>query len=325
MGRCEASVDLAPGHGRSHPGADGRRLVEVLVLILAFMAAEVVVGVLAHSLALLSDAGHMLTDAGAIGLSLLALRLAARPPAGGLTFGLKRAEVLSALANGVALLVLAVVIAFEAARRLSSPPTVGGQQMLIVALAGIGVNLVATWGLVRAERRSLNLRGSLQHLLTDLYAFVGTAVAGIVILTTGFQRADAIASLLVAVLMVRGSYRLLRDAGRVLLEAAPADLDAAQVAEEMRRQPGVADVHDFHLWEITSGMPSLSAHVLVGPGGDCHQVRRELERLLRERFSIDHTTLQMDHQPFVALDRIFWPGPVPGRRQGLPHLPAASR
>lgn len=314
----------ASGSGRSR-SADGRRLVQVLALILAFMAAEVVVGVLAHSLALLSDAGHMLTDAGAIGLSLLALRLAARPPAGGLTFGLKRTEVLSALANGVTLAALAVVIAFEAVRRLMAPPTVGGEQMLVVALAGIGVNLVATWGLARAERRSLNLRGSLQHLLTDLYAFAGTAVAGIVILTTGFQRADAIASLVVATLMVRGAYGLLRDAGRVLLEAAPADLDAAQVAEVMRRQPGVADVHDFHLWEITSGMPSLSAHVLVGPGGDCHRVRRELERLLRERFAIDHTTLQMDHQPFVALERISRPGPVAGSGRGLPDFPARTR
>ncbi|HKF77604.1 MAG TPA: cation diffusion facilitator family transporter [Candidatus Dormibacteraeota bacterium] len=286
------------GHGHHHaagPRADPRRLLFGLALILAFMAVEVAAGLLARSLALLSDAGHMLTDAGALGLSLIVIRLAARPPAGGLTYGLKRAEVLSGLANGVTLLVIAGAIVVEAIRRLVAPPTVDARWMLGVALAGMLVNLVVTWQLAKAERRSLNVRGSYQHVLTDLYAFAGTAAAAVAILLTGFARADAIASIAVAALMLWAAYGLLRDAVLVLLEAAPHGVRPAELASAMAAHPSVANVHDLHVWEITAGFPALSAHVLVRPGDDCHAVRRDLEQLLEQRFGIDHTTLQVDH------------------------------
>jgi cobalt-zinc-cadmium efflux system protein len=292
----ESDSHAGHSHGSVSPDADRRRLTFVLLLILAFMAGEVIVAVLAHSLALLSDAGHMLTDAGAIGLSLVAMRLAARPPKGGLTYGLKRAEILSALANGATLLVLSALIVIEAVRRLITPPHVHGLPILVVALAGIAVNVVATWQLAKAERKSLNVEGSFQHILTDLYAFIGTAIAAGVILATGYGRADPIASLFIAALMLRASYGLLRDAGRVLLEAAPAEMNVREIGETLAGYPGVTEIHDLHIWEITSGFPALSAHVLVQPGADCHGIRRELEQLLDSQFEIDHTTLQVDHE-----------------------------
>lgn len=268
------------------------------------MVAEVVAGLLSHSLALLSDAGHMVTDAAALILSMVSIGLAARPLAGGLTYGLRRAEILSALANGVTLFVIAVVVLAEAVYRLVHPPAVEGVPMLVVALAGVAVNLLATWQLARAERRSLNLRASYQHILTDLYAFIGTALAAVVIIATGFDRADAIASILVAGLMLRAGYGLVRDATRVLLEAAPEGMSVPEVSAVLADHPLVVNVHDFHLWEITSGMPALSAHVMVRANEDCHEVRRELEQTLRHRFGIAHTTLQVDHVSDPAGERL---------------------
>jgi cobalt-zinc-cadmium efflux system protein len=292
-----ASHHHGPGGHQHVPGAgaDRRRLVLALGLLVAFMVAEVVAGIVGRSLALLSDSGHLLTDAAALALSLVVIGLAARPPGGGLTYGLKRAEILSGLANGVTLLVIAALIVYEAIHRLVSPPEVDARLMLGVALVGVAVNLVITWQLARAERRSLNIRGSYQHILTDLYAFIGTVVAAVVILVTGFDRADAIASILVAGLMVRAAYGLLRDAVRVLLEAAPEGIVPDEIAAAMSAHPSVANVHDLHVWEITSGFPALSAHVLVRPGDDCHAARRDLEQLLDQRFGIEHTTLQVDH------------------------------
>jgi cobalt-zinc-cadmium efflux system protein len=280
----------AGGHG-----TDRRRLGMGLVLLLALMGGEVAAGLAAHSLALLSDAGHLLGDAGALALSLVVIRLAARPPRGGLTYGLRRAEILSGLANGVSLAAIAALIVSEAVRRLISPPQVEARLMLAVALAGVAVNLVVTWQLAGADHRSLNIRGSFQHVLSDLYAFAGTAVAAAVILLTGFARADALASILVAALMLRAAGGLLREAVHVLLEAAPHGLRPSEVVAAMAAHPSVANIHDLHVWEITSGFPALSAHVLVRPGDDCHAVRRDLERLLGDRFAIEHTTLQMDH------------------------------
>ena len=281
-------------HGHNH-GQDARRLTVALGLILAFMAAEVTAGILAHSLALLSDAAHMLTDAGALAMSLFVLRLAAQPAAGNRTFGLRRSEILSAQANGAALLVLAVLIVYGAVRRLVSPPHAGGATILAVAVAGIGVNLLATWQLSGANRSSLNVEGSFQHVLTDLFAFVATAAAGAVILAAGWVRADAVAALLVAALMLRSAWRLLRDSGRVLLDIAPAGLPVEEIGNAMASHPHVVEVHDLHVWEVTTEFPTLSAHVLVDPGADCHGIRRELERLLGERFGLEHTTLQVEH------------------------------
>ncbi len=291
------SEDPHSGHSHSVTSeTDARRLGIALGLILAFMAAEVVAGILAHSLALLSDAAHMLTDAGALGLSLVVIRLAARPSKGDLTFGLKRTKILSAQANGATLLVLAGLIVYEGIRRLVAPPQPQGTVILIVALVGILVNLGTTWQLSKANRESMNVEGSFQHILTDLLAFIFTAIAAVVILTTGFIRADAIASLIVAAIMFRAAYGLLRDSGRVLLEAAPEGMSVTEIGDALARHPHVSDVHDLHVWTITSGFPSLSAHVLVHTGDDCHAIRRELEQMLEERFDIEHTTLQVDHE-----------------------------
>ena len=286
-------------HAHPHPAprsdADRGRLRLALVLILGFMGVEVAVGIAASSLALLSDAAHMLTDAGALALALLALRLARRPPKGGFTFGLRRAEILSAQLNGATLVALAALIVYEGVRRLVDPPDVDGGAVLAVALAGVAVNLAATWVLSGADRRSLNVEGAFQHILTDLFAFVGTAAAGAVILATGFARADGIAALLVAALMVRAGYRLLRDSSRVLLEASPRGIDPSEVGRELASQPHVIEVHDLHVWEVTSGFPALSAHVLVKPECDCQEHRRKLQHLLHARFEIDHTTLQVEN------------------------------
>jgi cobalt-zinc-cadmium efflux system protein len=284
------------------PHTDRRRLALALALILALMAVELASGVLAHSLALLSDGGHMLVDAATIGVSLLALRLAARPPGGALTFGLKRVEILSALASGITLLVLAALIAYAAVRRLVAPPHVHAGLVLAVALAGAVVNLIAVWTLSGADRRSLNVEGSFQHILTDLYGFIGTALAAAVILASGFQRADPIASLLIAALMTRSGVALVKASGRVFLEAAPEGLDPQEIGRVLVAQPNVVEVHDLHVWEVTSGFPALSAHVLVGADSDCHAARRQIEAMLRERFALDHTTLQVDHAPNELLE-----------------------
>jgi cobalt-zinc-cadmium efflux system protein len=272
-----------------------RPLAIALTLIVAFMAAEIVLAIAAHSLALLSDAAHMLVDAGALGLSVWAARLARRPPGGRMTFGFRRAEILSAQANGVTLLALGVVILVEGARRLVSPPSVHGGLVLATAAAGAAVNVLALWQVARANRANLNVEGSYRHLLTDLYAFGGTAVAGLVIMTTGFDRADPVASIFVATSMLVAGWPLLRASGRILLEAAPEGLSPDEIAAAVRSYAGVTDVHDLHVWEISSGFPALSAHVLVGHGEDCHAIRRELETILHERFGIDHTTLQVEH------------------------------
>ena len=289
--------------GHSHAGhshavtadTNKRRLAIALALIVAFMCGEVITGILANSLALLSDAGHMLTDAGAIGLSLFALHLASHPAGGNLTFGLKRAEILSAQVNGATLLVLAALIVYEAIRRLIAPPDVHGWAVLIVALVGIGVNVLATVQLAQANRANMAVEGSFQHIVTDLYAFIGTAVAGGIILLTGFDRADPIASLFVAALMLRAAYGLLKASGRVLLEIAPEGMRVEDIGRALAAHPHVASIHDLHVWEIGTGFPALSAHVLVHPGDDCHAIRRELEATLRSDFGIEHTTLQVDH------------------------------
>jgi cobalt-zinc-cadmium efflux system protein len=281
-------------HGVS-ADADRTALRIALGLIAGFMCVEVVVGIAAGSLALLSDAAHMLTDAGALALSLVAIRLARRPAAGAMTFGLGRAEILAAAINGSTLLVLGLLIVFEGVRRIAEPPEVAGAPVLIVAVAGVAVNLAATWVLSRADRRSLNVEGAFQHILTDLAAFVATAVAGAVILVTGFEQADGIAALFVAALMLRAAFVLLRESGRVFLEASPRGLDPEAIGLRMAGQTGVREVHDLHIWEVTSGFPSLSAHVLVGRDADCHAARRALERLLHDEFGIEHTTLQVDH------------------------------
>jgi cobalt-zinc-cadmium efflux system protein len=292
-------------HEVTQPNGDAGRLKAALAVILIFMAAEITVALVSSSLALLSDAAHMLTDAAALALALVAARLAARPASGAMTFGLGRAEILSAQANGMTLLVLALVIVYGAVRHLISPLNVEGAPVLVVALVGIAVNLVVArilggHGHGHAHgrdqpRRSLNVEGSYQHILTDLFGFTATAAAAIVILTTGFQRADAIASLLIAAVMLHASRGLLGASVRVMMEAAPAGIDPDAIGRVLAGQAGVTEVHDLHIWEVTSGFPAISAHVVVDAGHDCHEVRRALSRLLEDRFGLAHSTLQVEH------------------------------
>jgi cobalt-zinc-cadmium efflux system protein len=268
------------------------------VLIGAFMVGEVVAAVLGRSLALLADAGHMLTDVAALAMSVWAVRLAIRPARGPWTYGLKRAEILSAAANGVTLVVIAALIAVEAVQRLIDPDHVLGGLVLAVALVGVAVNIFAAWVLAKANRRSLNVRGAYAHILTDLYAFIGTAIAGLVIVLTGWDRADPLASLLVVALMGRTAWCLLRDAGKVLLQAAPDDLDLSDVRAHLVGVPHVLDVHDLHAWTVTSGSTTLAAHVVVEDHcfdtGHAPQILDALQACLAEHFALTHATFQLE-------------------------------
>jgi cobalt-zinc-cadmium efflux system protein len=275
--------------------SDRRALGSALALVAGLMVAEVAFGVVAGSLALLADAGHMLADAGALAFAVVAAALAARPARGRWTYGLGRLEILSAQANGVVLGVVGLAVAVAAAVRLVSPPEVRGGVVAAVAASGVVVNLAATAVLARSSRESLNVRGAYLHVATDVAAFAGTAVAGLLILWTGWDRFDPLASLCVAALMLWSSWSLVRDATRIVLEGAPRGIDPDAVGRVLAADPAVRQVHDLHVWEVTSGFPSLSAHVLVDPGADCHGTRRRLERLVAERFGITHTTLQVDH------------------------------
>jgi cobalt-zinc-cadmium efflux system protein len=291
-------------HGHDHAiaaDADGRWLSVALGLIVAFMGVEIAAGLLSGSLALLSDAAHMLTDAGSLGLALFAARLATRPPSGRFTFGLGRAEILSAQANGALLFVLAGVIAVEALGRLSSPPHVEGAVVIVVGTIGALVNVAAAWALSRAQRQSLNIAAARAHVLADLFGSVAAVAAGTVVVAGGPRSADAIAALTVSAVMVRSAWALLRDSARVLLEGSPARIDPDEVGNALAAEPGIVEVHDLHIWEVTSGFPALAAHVMVAPDDDCHARRRELQALLRDRFGIRHTTLQVDHASRPAL------------------------
>ncbi len=291
------------GHGHDDAGhshgvsalSDRRWLRLALILIVGFMTVEVAVGVAVKSLALISDAAHMLTDAVSIVLALVAIKLAGRPARGTFTYGFKRAEILSAQANGLTLLLLASWLTYEAIERLLHPADVIGWPVVVTAVAGIGVNLAAGWAISRANRTSLNVEGAYQHILNDLYGFIATAVAGVIIVVTGFVRADAIASLVVVALMVMAGVGLLKDSGRIFLEAAPAGIDPDALADRLLAQPSIVEVHDLHVWVITSNQPALSAHVLVEPFADCHAARLQLEALLARDYGLTHTTLQVDH------------------------------
>jgi cobalt-zinc-cadmium efflux system protein len=303
--------DGAPGTGlgRAHqhlpgPDADRRFLRAALALIAAFMVAEVVIAVTARSLALLSDAGHMLADVGAIAGALWAIRLAARPPAGAWTFGWKRAEIIAAAVNGITLLVVAGIVTVQAAQRLVHPAPVHGGPVLVVALLGIAVNVVAARLLARASRSSLNVAGAFRHVLTDLYGFVGTAAAAIIIITTGYTRADAIAALLVVGLMIGAAWSLLRDSGRILLEAAPEDINVDDVRAHLLATSHVRDVHDLHAWTVTSSLPALSAHVIVDDScftdGHVPQLLDQLQACLAGHFDVEHSTFQLEAATHAA-------------------------
>ncbi|GAA4556990.1 cation diffusion facilitator family transporter [Planotetraspora kaengkrachanensis] len=295
-GRATFRSDHAHGHGHGVSAqADRRHLSGALALIVGFMAVEVVIGFIAQSLALISDAAHMLTDAIAIVFALIAMRIAARPPQGGFTYGLKRAEIISAQINGITLLLLSAYFVYEGIRRLIVPPEVEGLYVVVTGVAGIAVNLAATWLLSKADRASLNVEGAFQHILNDLYAFIATTAAGAVIWLTGWGRADAIAALVVAALMLKAGWALVRDSGRVFMEAAPAGMNPAEIGQRTATLDQVTEVHDLHIWEVTSGYSAMSAHILVEPQADCHLVRQAAERLVHDEYGIGHTTFQVDH------------------------------
>jgi cobalt-zinc-cadmium efflux system protein len=284
-------------HGVS-ADTDKRYLLMALALLSAFMIAEIVTAFTAGSLALLSDAGHMLSDVGALGASLWAIRLASRPASGSWTWGWKRAEILSAAGNGITLLVVSALVAFEAIRRLITPHQVEGGVVLVVALVGVVVNVAAAAALARANRTSLNVEGAYQHILTDLYGFIGTIVAAIVILASGWERADAVASLVVVGLMLKAAWGLLRDSGRVLFEAAPAGLDLGDIREHLLATEHVLDVHDLHVWTVTSNLPALSAHVVLDDtcflDGHAPQLLDQLQACLVGHFDVEHSTFQFE-------------------------------
>jgi cobalt-zinc-cadmium efflux system protein len=282
-------------HQHEHAKGDRRLLALALVVLALFMVAEVVLGILASSLALIADAGHMLTDASALGLALFAAWAAALPARGRWTFGFARAEILAAQANGVTLFVIAVLILYSAIRRLIEPPDVEGGIVAVVALAGIAVNFGVLAILSRARRESLNVRGAYLHVATDLVAFVGTALAGLLIVLTGWDRFDPLASLVVAGLMLGAAVTLLRESTLIFLEGAPASAPPVDVGHAIAAHEGVVETHDLHVWTVTSGFPALSAHVLVQPNADCHRIRVELEQMLHERFGVEHSTLQVEH------------------------------
>lgn len=283
-------------HVHDHARLESRRALAVaLALTASYTVVEVVGGLLTGSLALLADAVHMLSDNVALALALVAVWLATRPETPERTYGYKRAEVLAALANGVLLVALAIWIFVEAVMRLRDPGDVLGGWMLLVALLGIAVNLGAGLVLAGARSGSINVEAAFRHVFADLLGSVGVAVAAVVILTTDWVEADAVVSILIGVLVLASAWSIVRDSTGILLESTPRGLDADALGRRLAGAPGVVEVHDLHVWTITSGFPALSAHVLVRPGEDCHGRRRELERLLRDEFGIEHTTLQVDH------------------------------
>jgi cobalt-zinc-cadmium efflux system protein len=279
-----------------HVRARNRRILAlVLGLTAAITVAEIVGGILTGSLALLADAVHMLSDNLALALALVAVWLAGRPSTPQRSFGYQRAEVLAALVNGLVLVGLAIWIFFEAYRRFSDPPEVLGGWMLAFATVGLAGNLIAAALLARTAHSSLNMQAALRHVIADALGSAGVVAAAIVLLTTGWQYADPAVGALIAVLVLASSWTVLRDSVQILLEGTPKGIDARELGRRLSAMEGVVDVHDLHVWTITSGFVALSAHVLVEPGDDCHARRRELERLLADEYGIEHTTLQVDH------------------------------
>ncbi len=272
-----------------------RALALALGITAVYTVVEVVGGLATGSLALLADAVHMLSDNVALALALFAVWLAERPSTPERTYGYKRAEVLAALANGVTLVALSIWIFYEAFQRFRDPPDVLGGWVLVIGLVGVAVNLAGGAILFRARSGSLNVEAAFRHVVADLLGSIGVVAAGVAILATGWLEADPLVSVLIGVLVLVSSWSILRDSTTILLEAAPSGIDTRTVGERLARAPGVVEVHDLHIWTITSGFPALSAHVLVGRGEDCHARRLELARLLHDDFGIEHTTLQVDH------------------------------
>jgi cobalt-zinc-cadmium efflux system protein len=286
------------GHEHAHPSspdADRRWLGIALGLLLAFLIGEVIAGLLAHSTALITDAGHLLTDVVALGTALVAIRIAARPARGSYTFGFARVDALAGQANGITLVLLAVWFTIQAIRHLIHPANSAGSVMTIVAVVGVAVNVLAVAAAAKADPSRLSVRGAVAHLVNDLWAFGATAIAGGIIVVTGWTRADPIASLVIAALMVYTGIGLIRASGRVFLEASPRDVDPATLGTALADVDGVAEVHDLHVWQLGPGESAVSAHVIVIPNRDCHGIGETLRQILATDYGLAHATLQLDH------------------------------
>jgi cobalt-zinc-cadmium efflux system protein len=282
-------------HGSGARKGNRRALAVVLALTASFTVVEIIGGLLTGSLALLADAGHMLSDNLSLGIALFAAWLAGRPATPEKSFGYRRAEILAALANGMTLVAISLWVFAEAYSRLMEPTHVLGGPMLAVAALGLLVNVAGAIVLYRSGGENLNVEGAMRHVLADALGSVGAMVAAAVIILTGWRYADPLISVAIGLLILGSSWKLLRDSTNILLEATPRNLNAEEVGQKMAAADGVVEVHDLHIWTITSGFPALSAHVLVGRDEDCHARRRELEELLAREFDISHTTLQVDH------------------------------
>jgi cobalt-zinc-cadmium efflux system protein len=285
-------------HHHHHRSRNKRRLTLALLLAAGYMVAEIIGGLVTNSLALLADAGHMLSDVAALGLSLFAVWIAERPPTAKRTYGYYRTEILAALANGSALIAVSIYIFVEAYRRLMEPPEVQGAAMMGIAIGGLGVNLLALWILREGTEDSLNVRGAWLHVLTDALGSVGAIAAGVLIWGLGWYMADPIASALIGILVIYSAWRLVLEAVFVLMESAPRGIDVDEVFAAMAEMPGVLGVHDLHVWTITSGMDSLSAHVVVEDGHPPMELLSELRTMLHDRFGIDHITIQIEPEDF---------------------------
>ena len=298
--------DHGGGHGHSHGfGAHAlearredsrKRLIVALAINVVMLLAEAIGGVITGSLAVLADAGHLLSDVGSIVLALIAARLAARPATGRRTFGYQRSEVLAALANGLTLVAVSVFIGVEAIGRFSDPPTIEGGGVLALGIFGLLGNAVATIYLARGERNDMNLEGVIRHSFADALGSLGVVVAGAFVLAGGSDIVDPIVGLLISLLVLASSWRLLKEPFDVLMESAPEGLDVDTMGAHICTVPGVRSVHDLHVWTVTAGFPALAAHVVVGRGADRDRIRQQLEMELGETFGIEHTTLQMEEE-----------------------------
>jgi cobalt-zinc-cadmium efflux system protein len=281
---------------------DSRRMAIVLALNVAMLVIGVVGGLAFNSLALLADAGHVLTDVGAIGLALFAAWVATRPSGPQQTFGYRRVEILAALFNGFTLVAVAVFVFVEAIVRLSDPPEVTGSGVLVIGVASLIGNGIGTLVLMGGDRGNVNLEGVLRHTAADALGSLGVILAGIVVITTGWDQADPIISMAIGVLILLGSWRLLREPFNVLMESAPEGIDVQDVGQAMCSVPGVREVHDLHVWTVTSGFPALAAHIRSDPSEPADEVRERLEAVLHESFGLDHTTLQVVPEPLLQLE-----------------------
>jgi len=288
-------------HGISRSGNRSRMQIALAVNVV-LLVAGVAGWLLFDSVALLADAGHVLSDVGAIAVGLFAAAIALRPPDQRRTFGFHRGEILAALVNGVTLVVVAALVIFEAIRRLSDPPDVDGTGVLVVGVIGLIGNVVATVVLATGDREDLNLEGVLRHSAADALGSIGVVVAGVVVATTGWLYADGIAGLAIGVLILIGSWRLVSAPVNVLMEGAPEGIEVDAVGQAMIAIDGVREVHDLHIWTVTSGFPALAAHVMADPGEDVDEVRERLEHLLHEDFGIEHTTLQVMAERLLQLE-----------------------